>query len=341
MINSKIKIYFFYFLLICIFLILLEVLCFIFFSLNLSSVFDWHFDQKAFSQTYKSSSPYGWISSEPMPRPGDYEGKECAVAFGDSFTFGEEVQPNETWENQASPLIGCKISNYGVGGFGLDQALLLYEGTPTQSPLVIIGLYPEMMKRNLAASWIFYGSQKDKPLKPYFITDDENDTLKLVPMPESDSLEAIKAYHRHDLFFNAYNIKFPYSFHIIKAVIIRGRQILSKRIGFLKDPRATELQGKLLTRFRSAIEKNHARPAFLVFPSHIEMIKEEFNYLSQLQEDKALLPSDCVINPGPALHAALKKDEKIFAPAGHLNQQGNLIVAKTVASQFQACQLLK
>jgi len=340
MATSKIKNYLFYFLLLCLVAALSELLCFTFYKLNPGSIFSWQFDRKAFNQVYKSSSPYGWLSSEPMPRPDNFEGPECAVAFGDSFTFGEEVQQNQTWESFASRLLGCKVSNYGVGGYGLDQALLLYEGLNTQSSLVIVGLYPEMMKRNVAASWIFYGSQKDKPLKPYFMMDDASGTVKLVSLPEDESIESIKAYHRHDIFFQAYNINFPYAFHTIKAVYLRTRQILSKRIPLLKDPRANDIQTKLLHRFKLAIQQAHATPAFLVFPSHIEMIKGEFSYLKQLQDDKALSPTDCIINPGPELHAALTNDQKIFAKAGHLSELGNLIVAKVIATQLETCKLL-
>ena len=339
--NTKIKNYFFYFLLLCFVAIILELFCFTIYKLNPAFIFDWHFDRSAFDQTYKSSSPYGWISPEPMPRPANFKGHECAVSFGDSFTFGEEVQQSETWEDQASSILSCKISNYGVGGFGLDQTVLLYEGLAPKSELVLVGLYPEMMKRNVAASWIFYGSLKDKPLKPYFTIDTQSKALQQIPMPDSDAIEKLKAYHREDLYFQAYDIKFPYSLHAIKAPLIRARQILAKRIDFLRDSKVNEIQLGLLNRFRASIHQNQAKPAFIVFPSHPEIIKGQFIYLGQLLADKALTPEDCIINPGPELHHALKNNQKIFAPAGHFNQLGNLIVANVVATQLRNCKLLK
>lgn len=317
----------------------IELLCFAIYKVNPASIFDWHFYDQAFNQTSKPSVSYGWSSPEPMPRPATYQGSTCAVAFGDSFTYGEEVQTEDTWEDQASFLLNCKIDNYGVGGFGTDQTLLLYQTLQPQTDLVIVGLYPEMMKRNLAASWIFYGSQKDRPLKPYFNIQDGK--LVLVPMPVSNSIEEIKNYHRYDSFFQAYDIKFPYAYHVTKAILIRARQILAKRIAFLTDTKQIDLQAKILSELTQSIKQNQAKVAFIVFPSHIEIIKGRFSTLDQLLQSKTLSQDECIIHPGPELHAALNRHEKIFAQMGHLSRQGNLIVAKEVAIQLKKCNLLK
>src|SRR5262245_17866041 len=63
-------------------------------------------------------------------------------AFGDSFTFGSEVEINETWESQLEgqdPRF--EVLNFGVGAYGLDQAYLRYlqDGVHFHSDIVVIG----------------------------------------------------------------------------------------------------------------------------------------------------------------------------------------------------------
>ena len=54
-------------------------------------------------------------------------GTACAAAYGDSFVWGEEVAPAEGWIEQLSRLIGCRVSNYGVSGYGTDQSFVRFQ----------------------------------------------------------------------------------------------------------------------------------------------------------------------------------------------------------------------
>ena len=46
------------------------------------------------------------------------------LVFGDSFAFCRYVNDNETWEYYLENLLQKNIRNYGVGNFGVDQAIL-------------------------------------------------------------------------------------------------------------------------------------------------------------------------------------------------------------------------
>ena len=66
---------------------------------------------------------YDALCSRPspaFPKPGN----ECITLYGDSFTYGEEVDHEDAWSNRLAERIGCHVGNYGVGGYGSDQALL-------------------------------------------------------------------------------------------------------------------------------------------------------------------------------------------------------------------------
>jgi len=57
------------------------------------------------------------------------QGREEIALIGDSFTFGNEVSYEETWGYQLNQMLGneFRVLNFGVGGYGLDQALVRYE----------------------------------------------------------------------------------------------------------------------------------------------------------------------------------------------------------------------
>lgn len=49
------------------------------------------------------------------------------LAYGCSYTYGSEVQPEETWPNQLSGLLeDARVVNLGVPGYGVDQALMRF-----------------------------------------------------------------------------------------------------------------------------------------------------------------------------------------------------------------------
>ena len=47
-----------------------------------------------------------------------------ASAYGDSFTHGDEVQNDQTWPAELSHILGGRVVNFGVSGYGTGQALL-------------------------------------------------------------------------------------------------------------------------------------------------------------------------------------------------------------------------
>lgn len=56
----------------------------------------------------------------------DFEGPSI-LAAGDSFTFGDEVGDEETWPAHLESVLGRRVLNAGVSGYGLDQTVLRAE----------------------------------------------------------------------------------------------------------------------------------------------------------------------------------------------------------------------
>ncbi len=93
------------------------------------------------------------------------------AAFGDSFVFGSEVHDPDAWSAQLERMQPrVEVLNHGIGGYGTDQALMLYRRLGQQlAPSVVVLGFPEVdLLRNLNRYRLFLDSH-DLPLfKPRF-----------------------------------------------------------------------------------------------------------------------------------------------------------------------------
>jgi len=73
-----------------------------------------------------------------------------ATAFGDSFTHGDDVRDEETWE-EGLGAAGLPTVNLGVPGYGVDQAWLRYRQLKDRirSRVVLIGVMADNIARHL------------------------------------------------------------------------------------------------------------------------------------------------------------------------------------------------
>jgi len=360
----------FYAITLLIFGLTIEFLCFAIIKINPFSAFEWQYYDSAFKGVKPPNGALGWTSAYgDQPRPSDQTpGKPCAAAFGDSFTHSDEVQHNEAWAHLASNSIGCDINNYGVGGYGTDQAYLRYLEIQPKTPIVIVGVYPEMLRRNLAASWLFYASRKEATLKPYFYLD--GDELKQEPYPSDMSVDTVKAYHSKDRYYQMYRekIEFPYTLSTIKIVCNRLTksqadsksnvpQAILHACDSLNGPRfydvmlppqlvfnntdATNLNSKILEKFRSSVIENQQHFVLVFFPSPEQAIQQLYPYQQYMDRYQLEHPKDCVIDTGPALFQWAKNtNDNLRATSGHFNVIGNRVIAKVVSEKLQTCGLL-
>lgn len=103
------------------------------------------------------------------------------LAVGDSFTLGEEVDDEQAWPAQLQRLLGRRVINAGVSGYGLDQIVLRAEKivADKRPEIVVVSFIADDMARTeMRRRW--------SADKPWF--DIENGVLVLhtVPTPRPD-----------------------------------------------------------------------------------------------------------------------------------------------------------
>ena len=91
-------------------------------------------------------------------------------AFGDSFTYGGEVEPGESYCAFIERQAGWDCLNYGVNGYGPDQSLLRYAASPVRTEYTILGVLCENIGRVVSRNPTYYMRWKLPP-KPRFVRD--------------------------------------------------------------------------------------------------------------------------------------------------------------------------
>jgi len=110
--------------------------------------------------------------------------------FGDSFTHGDEVPFENTWgyyleNNLRKRGINAEVLNFGMCGYGMDQAFLRWKkhGRYFSPHIVIFGLFTDDMNRNVNLIRPIYYPSTDLPFsKPRFIGA-KDAKLKLINVP--------------------------------------------------------------------------------------------------------------------------------------------------------------
>ena len=181
---------------------------------------------KGIEKSYKNVSQFNIDKYGARSNKFNYRAK--IAIFGDSYSFCRQVNDNETWPSLLANKFKFGAINFGVGNYGLDQALLRYEKTKLhkKTKIVIIGVVPETISR-IHSYWKHYLEFGNiLGFKPIF----ELKSKKLIlTKPAIQSKEdfnkinkIIKELREKDFFyhtkFKKFKFTFPYIFSFSKNI---------------------------------------------------------------------------------------------------------------------------
>ena len=149
------------------------------------------------------------------------------AAFGDSYTFCRQVEDDETWEAHLSRQEGFGVLNFGVGNYGVDQALLRYEGMilPDTVRVVVMGFVPETICR-IQSYWKHYLEFGNTfAFKPRFMLDSKGRLILLDNLVRS--AEDFASFHEklpeireadgfYEKKFRSHQFRFPYIYSLMR-----------------------------------------------------------------------------------------------------------------------------
>lgn len=258
--------------------------------LKFSSSLGWTIKENGSSGFYKANSSglrsnreYKLHSSNKIVR---------VATFGDSFTHCDEVGNTETWQSILEYLDSkLEVLNFGVPGFGLDQAYLRYleDGLQYNPDIVFIGFMSENILRTVNTFRPFYSPGTAFPLtKPRF--KQKNGKLFLVPnaMRKVEDyrmlLLAPKKYlsnigandYYYSIKYKAGLVDFSPTVRAIKLlrdkVSARFREHIIENGYYNETSEAYNITTNILDEFYTSVIKHKSIPIILVFPDHDDFI---------------------------------------------------------------------
>jgi hypothetical protein len=167
------------------------------------------------------------------------DARPCLSLFGDSFTWSSEVADKDAWGSILAAKLKCRVANFGVGGYGTDQAFLRFRSLPPKGGVVFLNHLSENILRNVNQYRNLLYPGHEFAFKPRFV--DRNGSVELVPTPEIAAAD-IQRFLKHPALYltNEYflpggpsgvqAIEFPYSLAMLK-VILKNYHIHAKLTG--------------------------------------------------------------------------------------------------------------
>ncbi|MBU8874633.1 hypothetical protein KQ910_12735 [Reyranella sp. MMS21-HV4-11] len=106
-------------------------------------------------------------------------GSPLVLAVGDSFTYGEHVGDLDAWPAQLQRLIGHRVLNGGVSGYGFDQTVLRAERLAARHrpDVMIVGLIADDVRRTEMRRLWWHD-------KPWFDVEHDRLVPRGVPVPD-------------------------------------------------------------------------------------------------------------------------------------------------------------
>jgi hypothetical protein len=284
------------------------------------------------------------------------------AAFGDSFVYGNEVDTKDAWSSAVERLHpNIELLNYGVGGYGDDQAYLRFarEGLTYHPRMVILGFTPDDLRRLTNVYRRFIDDREFAWTKPRFRLG-PNGALTLMPPPIHDSagLDRLRGdpkmaigFGEHDQWFQPWTYRNPlydYSAAVRLLTVLGGRvhrkaldsNRLVKGAEFNPASEAFGLQVAISQRFADDARAAQATSAVVMLPDKesVRMARAGKRVVYAPLTDSLRARGIQVIDTAEEF-ARAGADADVdgwFAPGGHYSPRGNEIVARMVGREILA-----
>ena len=256
-------------------------------------------DRKALEKIESAYDPLlGWTRPfetrfNERPRARQYE-RPLISTFGDSFTYGGDVNDDQTYQEYLSGMLEADVFNFGVSAFGTDQAYLRFwrDYPKVGTPIVILGLISENINRTANAFRPFYSPDTQytftKPRyvirrgKRVLLTNPVKSREELTKLTELDFLLEVG---RNDYWFNHSQypvLSFPYT------RLLWNRRLWSQLLArhadrqpddvdptpwayIWDDPEIRSVYFSILDSFVEDAERLGAEPIILLMPQRWEL----------------------------------------------------------------------
>ncbi len=280
------------------------------------------------------------------------------AAFGDSFVYGSEVDAHESWPCQLESLeTGIEMLNFAVGGYGTDQAYLMYDkyGKQSNPHIILIGFTAVQVARNVNVYRRFLSTKEIMFVKPRFVLSPDGN-IELLRSPIQLEAEYWKYYEQpelitelgtHDYWYTPLiyrNPLYDYSMTVrifSQLLTVLDRKILTrKRIvenGRLNSKsEAFEITTKILRLFYEKVRESGSVPIIILFPDADALGLEGGGRIAVYEGVVEYLRNERLefLDLAVAFREPVTRDIH-FMSGGHYSGYANGLVAKEIAAYLR------
>jgi hypothetical protein len=282
------------------------------------------------------------------------------AAFGDSFVYGNEVINDHAWPallEAENPHL--EVLNYGVGGYGLDQAFLRYliEGDSLAPHVVLMGFTEDDLRRLVNVYRRFISDREPALFKPRYRLQADG-TISLLPNPVADAAayerylrdpRAVRELGRHDQWYAPAvfdNPLYDYS-ALVRLLSVLGTRVHDRHFAaerlwkggvFNPASEAFRIQVALLEQFADTVRAAGRSPLVVFLPSRASVERSLAGGRLLYEPLAAALRSAGVeyLDAADAFREAVAAGgpHRWFAPGGHYSEEGNRVVAAWLARRL-------
>lgn len=294
-------------------------------------------------------------------------GNACVSLYGDSYTYSTSVDTDAAaWGNVLSEQLGCRVANYGVSGYGTDQAVLRFqENLDDEAATVILGLATVDILRIVNQDRRFiWGPDSGLAFKPRFVwaADGDLQPLDIPPITPEQIPEYVRTpenFLEHEWFLpdtegGPVTIRFPYSLSILRGLM--SRRVLDKLLGrpswisfYSPDHNsgALNLLVGIMGSFSHIAVHRNMEPLILIIPTSQDLWYMSDNGVNPVQPllDKLRQANIRYFDLTPQIlqHVGQRDiceifEKKVFGKYcwGHYNNEGDAIIASLVYDYLRA-----
>lgn len=298
---------------------------------------------------------YDERGARTAPSTGEPQGKRVFV-FGDSFVHGDEVAADDTFPARLARTTGWRVSNFGVSGYGLDQALLrmravlaeletdeVWLGFVPATALRVVNLYGPVLRHDDATI----------SFKPRFTLEDGGG-LRLIANPAADPAAVPRLLRDADAFatavgrYETFVARWPQAYartgshwthsfatsRILLTRLERGERFPDEWLEDA-DSEVSRLLIALVTTCASEVAARGIRFRWVVLPDGRSLRRRAGaggrGYWESLVARVAAKGVDVIDLTKPLLAAGLDQTPEYWAPLGHYTARTNELAARIAA----------
>ena len=294
--------------------------------------------------------------SRIVPAFPDPNTKACVALFGDSYTWGDEVAPEDAYGNVLATRLRCRVANFGVGGYGTDQAVIRYELLKPAARVVVLGHFSVEIIRNVNQFRDFFALSSRFGFKPRFVLRDGQ--LELIPLPvlAEDSYRELVRHPDTVLPLDWFRpggpagvveLRFPFTLSVARALKDYRLARLNREPSYAEFYRpdhpsgALELTVAIMRRFVADARERDQEPLILVIPdvSDLESLLDHHTVPYQPLLDRLTLEGVPFVSAAQALAQVLHGRPPCAlyfrCSRSHLRPEGNRVLALVVEKALQ------